>query len=37
MREQAAASRLPELVKQVRELQQEIEQLSRLVTLSEHE
>jgi UDP-3-O-[3-hydroxymyristoyl] glucosamine N-acyltransferase len=37
MREQAAAARLPDLVKQVRELQQEIEQLSRLVTLSEHE
>ncbi|MGD8236072.1 MAG: UDP-3-O-(3-hydroxymyristoyl)glucosamine N-acyltransferase [Chromatiales bacterium] len=37
MREQAAAARLPELIKQVKELQKEIELLSRLVNLSEHE
>jgi len=37
MREQAAAARLPDLVRQVKELQKEIEQLNRLVTLSEHE
>ena len=37
MREQAAASRLPELIRQVRDLQEEIEQLGRLVNLSEHE
>lgn len=37
MREQAAAARLPDLLRQVKELQEEIEQLKRLVNLSEHE